>query len=285
MKFGFGSFGKLGSSRGASGGGYLDSVLDSVCAEFDSSVVDSYDGSGQYWNSLTANPADGSTQANHQFILGSSSGDTTDDPDHDGTDFTFDGTQYFLSNNKQGILNTLHRTNESSPFWMAGLFYFPAGMQNGRVLMHTRQSGIGFNVKYIVKKAIPCVEFNIETDHGQAEKAWAKGVTLDAWNFFIFTCDVDAYAGGGLGDDVRTDMLCAVNTDVFSAALCDLDSWGYAGGGNAEKNINLCCANETGQLPITSGAKLRWLAWGNEVLSENNLGLMLDHLEERHSGL
>jgi len=110
-------------SKPSSGGGGT-SFPSSVCFDVDATDSDSYGGSGQTWANLIASPADSELQTAYDFMLGTTSSPSTDDPTFTGSAgdsgayFLFDGGDEFqIENGNTTTIQSFHKDN--AQFWIA----------------------------------------------------------------------------------------------------------------------------------------------------------------------
>jgi hypothetical protein len=127
----------LPADEGGGGSAYIDGVISSAVAELNATQSASYDGSSQNFLNLVSTPADGSSQSDYDYYLGNSSSSDGDDPTFSGpagttgAKFTFDGTDYFISQNftNQTAFRNAHRSDVSGT-WFAVAFRTPDTFDN-----------------------------------------------------------------------------------------------------------------------------------------------------------
>lgn len=96
--------------------------------DLDSTANISYPGSGQSWKNMVLAPADGAAKSAYDFMLGATSGTSTDDPTFTGTAgnaaayFSLDGGDFFQIAANTAFLASLHKTTGGGAFWLAMAF-------------------------------------------------------------------------------------------------------------------------------------------------------------------
>jgi len=100
----------------------LSDIVPSCVFDLDATLEASYDGTGQLWKNLVPAPADGELQTAYDFLLGTSSSPSTDDPTFNGTAgspaayFSLDGGDFFqIAGGNTAFLNKIHRTTDGTP--------------------------------------------------------------------------------------------------------------------------------------------------------------------------
>ncbi len=139
------------SSRIPSGGGAfvfpnIQPIVPSVVFDIDSTSGLSFDGTSQTWANLVATPADGSSQTAYDFLRGSDSSASANDPSFVGSpdtrsaEFSGNGSQYFtIRDGNTTFINNLHRTDFGGSWWAAitGSFVSRSSSVNGQSLFGT----------------------------------------------------------------------------------------------------------------------------------------------------
>lgn len=128
----------------------MGSVVSSCVFDIDATIVDSYSGSGQAWDNIEPNPADGSSQTANDFHIGPTSGSEATDPTFTGTAgdagayFSYDGADYNLFQNSiTTFLDGLHKTTGGSDYTVMVAFHYITG--SNQILFGNRQA-VGANV-------------------------------------------------------------------------------------------------------------------------------------------
>lgn len=131
----------------------MGSIASSCVLDVDATIVDSYSGSGQAWDNIEPNPADGSAQTANDYHLGSGSGSGSDDPTFTGTAgdagayFLYDGGDYnTFQNTITTFFDNIHKTTGGADFTVFMAYYHITGTA---YILGGNRSAAGTNIGLI----------------------------------------------------------------------------------------------------------------------------------------
>ncbi|PJF23508.1 MAG: hypothetical protein CUN56_00480 [Phototrophicales bacterium] len=261
---------------------YLDSVLPSVCCDLDSTIADSYPGSGQTWSNLIASPADGAAQTDYDFYLGLGSGASTDDPTFTGTAgdpaayFALDGGDYFTSVDYTGqtTFRGAHRTDRDG-VWFALAFRTSSTLASYRVPFASgswTQADAGFVPYFMLDGS---VYLWIANGSAKTIKTIEPVGSLVVNTDYLFIVSWD---GTSSTNNMRSWLNTTTKT-TFSAAL----QTSTADSTEGFTAIGAVPDDSTAKGPLTAGSRIYSFACGNAFIDDADAANIFSHLEERHN--
>lgn len=283
MRLGLGlGLNKQGTAGGGAASPYLDGVLDSVCAELDATIEASYPGTGQTWASLTAAPADGSSQTDWDAWLGLDGTADSADPGFVGT--AGDPAAYFNIDLEGDYFK----------------FKTPSAMtaaQNGI----RKVSGNAFWIATIIKTQ-PSGSLGTDCWFGGANTSTLRGITVyhsgtGRLNFWTGHSSFSDFYQTGTGViTTNTTYLCVMSCNPL-ATTSNLRIWLNSADVDYTANVNMvtdtvattnywlgAAANSSNapSLAINTDAQIKYFAFGNEFLDDTKAAALIAHLEARH---
>lgn len=121
------------TTEAVGGDGSMQDTVASCVFDLDARIIDSYDGTSQYWRNLVTAPADGQVQGDYDFTLGNTSSAANDDPLFSGTagtptgKFTYSSVgaaDFFQAIMQTPLFRDMHKSSGGSDHGFSGELKF-----------------------------------------------------------------------------------------------------------------------------------------------------------------
>lgn len=231
----------------------------------DSGYSESYSGTGQIWNNLTENPADGSSSGEYNFYYGSSTGADSGDPSFVGTPgnrtpgeyMSFDGTDIFQKNGAENttFTNNFAKTGQQYTFviWMR-----TGGTVNPAWHLSNNASTSGSGILY-----------------GHAGFTSSRQSILIRPANYLITADAAVSANTiymfGLSYNHNSSSFFYRNGNYDQVSSSNTFTPTYTGGGNAQGRLTLGANSPNLTEPYALGHRLYIARCWNRALSKSEM--------------
>lgn len=249
----------------------IATVIPSVVFDLDATQPSSYPGSGQSWNNLVQNPADGSARSAYNFWLGLDATVTTNDPTFTGPQatsqayFACDGDdQTIIQSNANAFIQNTFRTDLTNEWWVAIAFQLGtigvsqnlAGNSNGSTVRGWR-----FDVN-----ATNSLRFTRADGVTSVSTTFAGTLAASTPYLFVMTYKNDTLAiNSAINSRTFTNTTGAVLANTVANA-------GEMAFGSAR----------TSTTRIAAGGRLYGISMGNTGLTNAQLSALVDFYNRRH---
>ena len=251
------------------GGGGVASMLPSAIADLDVTQVNSYNGSAQTWTNLLGAPADGSSQTDSNFFLGSDAVVRTNDPTFNGTAgdgaayWSFDGGDHFAKTSPNtAFLNNMHKTSGGSDFWLAFTIYMPSN--DGNLLFSTGDFS-GFP-GLLIRKTNNKLQLAQFGDSGATYATSASDIPVNVPSLLIVSHSHSSNLTRiWVNGDTATEVAQTFNTCITNSSQSQIGK-GVSGFGI-----------------LANGTRLYALSYGNAFISNADAAQLITLYNNRHN--